>query len=850
MAVASLMSVFVWGGEAPLPDLTKDMSGIDRSLTYNLGATGMRGWIYTPHDHRVNLTYDDSQYGRQTGSSRQILVTHVGANSPADGVMQVDDVILGIDDQPFTDDARKSIARAIQEAEKSPVGGEEGNPKKTRSGSLVLLRWRAGKTESVELKMRVLGTYSDTAPYNCPKSARILDEAGAALQKETGMWKEISGIAMLATGDPRYMPQIKALAQEVGPPTLKFDMPKIGMGVWQMGYQGIFLSEYYLRTGDKSVAPAIKEISVTLAKGQSMFGTLGHGISALTEDGKFHGSIPPYGPVNECGVSANLAIVMGKRCGVKDPEIDAAVARANGFFGYYVDKGYLPYGEHEPCYGPNGGHANNGKGPMAAVLFGVQGNRIRETQYWSKMCVAAFPNTQVGHTGQGFSYLWRMVGADMGGPLAAAAFFKEISWHFDLARRCDGSFTYDGDEQYGPGKTEDNTYYGKSSYHGVSPTACHILSYAVALKNLCITGKDMKPVTVGEETKVPAWLTKQEVDEAIAAGRFEQRQKKLGVPELTAALGNWSPTVRCRAASELATRPDAQSLVPRLLKDAEGPNARLRLGACEALNQLKATQALPVFVRLLHHEDRGLRWLAARAIQNMGAAAQPVVNDILKAYIDTAEPPLPVNFADPLQLTHSQLNNALFRGLGDALKQADPKLVFKALRIGAQNSSGAGRGALNTYIESQLTADDVKVLMPDLLKAMKAPAPADAMFGNVIREAILNVLVKYRFREGIPACLLFAKTMGGHGSEYRTGQTMKKIETYGSAAKGLIPGLKELIEQFNAEVKSGNFPGGPDHNGRRVKDVQATIEFLEAAKDHPELLSAGPTPASTKDRRK
>ncbi|MCX6872725.1 MAG: hypothetical protein NTW21_02805 [Verrucomicrobia bacterium] len=71
MAATSLMSVFAWGEEAPLPDLTKDMSGIDRSRTYNLGATGMRGWIDT---FNKSLTPDDAEYGRQTGPSRQILV--------------------------------------------------------------------------------------------------------------------------------------------------------------------------------------------------------------------------------------------------------------------------------------------------------------------------------------------------------------------------------------------------------------------------------------------------------------------------------------------------------------------------------------------------------------------------------------------------------------------------------------------------------------------------------------------------------------------------------------------------------------------------------------------------------
>ena len=68
------------------------------------------------------------------------------------------------------------------------------------------------------------------------------------------------------------------------------------MVVWDWGYKNLFLCEYYLLTGDKEVLHAINEYTVTLAKGQGMYGTFGHGISDRTEDGKLHGSIPPYGP--------------------------------------------------------------------------------------------------------------------------------------------------------------------------------------------------------------------------------------------------------------------------------------------------------------------------------------------------------------------------------------------------------------------------------------------------------------------------------------------------------------------------------------------------------------------------
>ena len=119
---AALLTTPVLAKEPPRtpPDLTRstDAEGVERNQTYNLGATGLRGWIFLRP-----ATHFDGLQGRTTAPSRQILVTHVGAKSPADGVMQVDDVILGVGGKPFTDDARKSFAVAIQEAEKDANKG-------------------------------------------------------------------------------------------------------------------------------------------------------------------------------------------------------------------------------------------------------------------------------------------------------------------------------------------------------------------------------------------------------------------------------------------------------------------------------------------------------------------------------------------------------------------------------------------------------------------------------------------------------------------------------------------------------------------------------------------------------
>ena len=785
------------------PDLTKDKPA-NIKLTYNLGATGLRGWIYTKP-----ANFFESQQGRTTTFSRQILVTHVGAKSPADGVIKIDDVILGIDNKNFADDARKSIALAIADAEKE-----------TNQGKLNLLVWRQGKTEKVQIKLRVMGSYSATAPFNCPKSKLIFDEACKVLENEPlrdDMWGAVNGLALMATGNPEYLPRVIALAHKIGPKTLKLEL-KDGMFMWDWGYRNVFLCEYYLLTGDKDVLPAINEYAISLAKGQSMYGTFGHGIAKLTPDGQLHGSIPPYGPVNAAGLIANMAIVMGKNCGVKHPEIEPAVDRASKFFGYFVDKGAIPYGEHMPW--PN--HENNGKNAMTALLFGLQGNRIRETQFWAKMVTASYQNREYGHTGQGFSYLWGALGANTGGPDALAAYFNQASWHFDLVRRSDGSFTYDGGEQFGPGKTDDNTYYGKSSYYGLSPCATYVLTYSIPLKKIALTGRGVDQAS---------WLTKKEVADAIASGRFDLDRKNKTNEELIEAMGDWSPVVRSWAAEELGKRPERKELVPRLIVLAEGPDYRKRQGAAETLGYINSADALPVLVRLLTHEDRWLRVKAANALRNMGDTAKPVVPEMLKAVVVTAEPLAPIVWDDPIQLTHGELAAALFRGLlRTSIKGIDPELLYPAIRAISKNADGMARAQLTHTITNQLTLEDVQALAPDILLAIDIPSPADTMFANEIRMAGLRALSKYNFREGIRVSLKFAQTQSPHGSEKRMGEIMKELLRYGSAAKEVLPDLKVLIIQCQEEK---DFPDWAKK--MKIISVEEAIKAIESTSTQPEL---------------
>ena len=365
------------------PDLTRtNLASIDTTYNYSLGPTGLRGWLY--RDGR-----NVGDFGTMTAQKPwQILIVTVGANTPASGIILSNDVILGVSTGVgqlpvplFTNDARKSIGWAIGAAEAT-------------DGWLNLKRWRAGGTSDVSIQLPLSNlSYSATAPYDCPKSALILSNALTIIATKSFSGAPagpVLGLALLASGNTNYLPKVRAYAHSLTPANLTLD-PN-ACDTWGWGYKNVFLAEYFLATGDPNVLSGIAQYTVALAKAQSLYGTFGHGGAEQHADGSLHGSIPWYGPVNSAGLVANLAIVMGRKClvasgGVLDPEINPAIDRGAKFFAYYVGKGSIPYGEHEPWAG---GHASNGKDGMAAMFYAMQGDRPVETEYYTRMTVAGY----------------------------------------------------------------------------------------------------------------------------------------------------------------------------------------------------------------------------------------------------------------------------------------------------------------------------------------------------------------------------------------------------------------------------------------------------------------------------
>lgn len=746
--------------ESTPPDLTKTTPA-KTDKGYNLGPTGAQGWMYVE--------------GGMTENSRQILVTVIDKGSPADGVLQVGDVILGVFGKPFSEDARKSFGRAIGEAETEKA-----------KGILPLTVWRGGKSQDVQLKLKVMGTYSDTSPYDCPKAQKILEQGLALLaknpNKENSM--KIVELAMLASGRPEYLEIAKKSALEIakGTPDVESlweSSIQGGMKTWGYGYNNLVLTEYFLMTGDKTVLPAIRSYTASLSRGQTKFGTWGHGIIGPDANGNLHGPCPPYGPVNMAGLPGFVSLVLADRCGIEEPELKPAIARADKFFGYYVGKGSVPYGEHRPGVG----HDDNGKTSLAAVAFALQGKRA-ETQFFTKMVTASYESREWGHTGNGFSYVWGPPAAHFGGPKALAAFMKELRWYYDLARRWDGSFV----------NTEVGGGVG-SSYHGVvNSTASYMLTYALPLKKLCITGRESQP---------NSWLSDKDIAEAIAAERWlgENAHEKRTTTRLLEGLGSWSPLERASSAEELAKR--KEDVLPQLLEMIHGKSPLARIGAVNTLGHLKAraVPALDTLVALLNDDDRWMHVQAAEALRLIGANARPVLPAMLKAATVKDD-------TDQMQFAVGALAYALFYPggaygpsgiLSKSLDGIPKEQLYAVIRSIAANPDSAARGCLrSTY--GLLTLDDAKVLAPTIVTSIREMAPANTMFSKGVRLAGIKALARLKIEEGIPLSIFMMKlTDWGKGDIVTT--SLDVLKEYRGAAKTILPELKKLEPEFRHMAK-------------------------------------------------
>lgn len=739
------------------PDFTADPTlPASAKHDWTLGPTGARGWYFTSKGH--------------SREARQILVTGVAAGSPADGTLAKSDVILGVNGTPFSDDARVQFAKAITAAESS--GGE-----------LKLLRWRAGQTAPVTIALPVLGTYSATTPYDCPKSQRILALGCAALAERMAspdytkglneIPRSLNALALLASGKAEYLPLIEKEAKWAAGFTTD------GFLSWYYGYLMIFLGEYVAATGDTSVLPGLERLALETARGQSRVGTWGHRFAVPG------GNLSGYGAMNQPGLSLTIGMVLAREAGVTHPDLDAAITKSAGFLRWWVDKGAVPYGDHLPYPA----HEDNGKCAAAAVLFDLLGDR-EAADFFAKMATAAYSERERGHTGNYFNYLWALHGVARCGPHAIGAYLEEQSWYYDLARGWNGVSLY----QPSPEGAEEHR-----KYIGWDCSGQHLIAYALPLKTLRLTGK--KPF-------ITTPLTPEQAAEVIAAGRDfaftgdEDRYDQRDTDELLAGLGSWSPFVRKRSAAALGKREG--DFAPVLVKRLAGSDLYTRYGVLEALGALgpRADTVAPQLRAALQNGDPWTQWLAAEAITRLGPEERKAsVSDLLSV---TVRP----NPADPRRHAALGASLALFRAypgvrapksiLEDSLDGVDRAQLYPALQALLRHQDSIARGtAARAY--QKLDDRDVVVLLPDIVRAIQEMAPSNEMFADGARLSGLDLLSRLGIREGMELCVATIEP-DRWGERNRSGQCLTYLVRYGAHAKAMLPKLAE-IREYLATVK-------------------------------------------------
>ncbi|MDG2323783.1 MAG: DUF6288 domain-containing protein, partial [Akkermansiaceae bacterium] len=759
-------------GKMALPDFTKgDPIPNGANHDWNLGATGARGWMFS--DKMV------------TSDARQIKITKVAEDSPAIRILKVGDVILGVNEKLFSYDPRTELGKALSAAE-------------AKSGLLSLLRWRDGKTEKVVIKLPILGSYSATAPYNCPKSKRIFEEGCRSLAdrisdlnyKPRAITRSLNALALLASGNPDYIPLVRKEAHWAK------DYTTNGYKTWHYGYVIMLLSEYIMATGDQSVMPGLKRLAMESARGQSVVGSWGHKFAL--EDGRLGG----YGMMNAPALPLTTSLVMARAAGVKD--LDRAIERSAMLLRFYEGKGAIPYGDHHPW---SQTHEDNGKCGMAAVLFNLMGEK-KPAEFFSRMALASHgAERDGGHTGNFFNILWSLPAVAQSGPHATGAWMQEFGgWYFDLARRSDHSFLHQGPAQM-----------KNDSYNNWDCTGGFLLAYAMPLKNIWLTGK---------RPSVAPQLDAASAQKTILAGRGwtnkdrNSAYDKLNADSLLESLGNWSPIVRERAAMALARRKNVP--IEPIIIMIDSPSLHARYGACQALAHVKTSspQAVATLRKQLKHEDLWLRVKAAEALAHIGQPAMGVLPELLTMI---ARGPTK---DDPRAMEQRYLSFAVFgKLLKKSLDGVDETLLQKAIVAGLQNQDGRARGTIGG-IYQKLSYEKIKPLLPAIHEAIVTPAPSGIMFASGVRVSGLEVLATHRIKEGLPLCLEVME-LTKWGKNGRIKRCLDALEKYGPAAKPLLPKLKQLEEDLSSHREAKMLKAHTERVRKIIQSLEKTTDKVE-----------------------
>ncbi len=720
-------------------------------------------------------------------SPKEIKVTKVEPGSPADGKINAGDVIVAAGEAKFQNLTRKQLAAAINHAE---VTGTLSLTLKSR--------------KNVDLKIPVLGDYSRTDPFQCAKTDTIIARAADHIVATRNLGREnmpVALLGLLATGESKYSDFVKkeVHAADWAKPDVALTLSP-NSSAWSYGYTGLFLGEYYLLTGDSYVLPAIKTYAVTLAKGRDAAGLWGHRMADPDANrGQLHGRLFGYAVMNQSSLPCFIALQLAEKCGVKDPEVRAAIEQNHRFYAGFIGKGTLPYGVHNPNAKS---FNNNGMSGLAAIALSLCGDK-EGTAFFSRMSAASHNTLETGHTGHFFNQMWTGPGASLAGPEAYTAFFRETLWLHTLNRKWDGGFTYDGSDSANP----------SFSYSNISDTGSHLLNYCLGRKKLFITGRDADS---------SIWLKAGEVEETIALATLDLKDKSDS--ELLALFGHPMPKVRAQASWLMRERP--HKLLDDIRKMTKQGTIDQRLSAigyfgyqCPPEHAKAAFNDLSTIMQD-SAETAEIRTAASASLVSYGEAAYPLFSDMLALIVADKS-------NDPLGQTDERLGQSLLDLCPDPyaadLVKKDKKQFYAAVHKLLTHKRASGRSAGSKLI-AEIPLEDFHYVADDILYIIEDKDLTYHSYHNLdAKNGAISIYAALGIEGGIEYAFATLDEKTGKGG-FKIRMLLDVLPKYGANAQYALPKIKA--------INAGKFQAKWDAMVKQIENASGTakkmISFEEA----------------------
>jgi hypothetical protein len=370
-------------------------------------------------------------------------VRQVVPASPAHNKLFVGDVIYSANNKMLGQEAWVVMADAITYSET-----EEGK------GNLRLGVRRAGKNLDIDVTLEVMGSFSSTAPYDCPKTEKMI----ANLEK----WLEVRGggagflntdaLFLLGTGNPKYQGLVRRVvyARMAGVDITKPIEPTKAGKSWHNSADALMLGEYYLATGDRNVLPYLAFFCKCLAVTQHPFGGWRH---------NFPGG-DSYGLMPNAGLPGAMGMCFARQSGL-DIDMYSYQLALKYFLRNRAETGYLIYGlgacerlspvPIDPALMATGKlHTYNGALSAAGILAGFNKDG-RTAHLCSLISTYSYDNTFDGHGGNFWNNFWTPLGAHAHSKEAFVHFWKGHRWYRESNRMFDGSLIISDSCELGAG---------------------------------------------------------------------------------------------------------------------------------------------------------------------------------------------------------------------------------------------------------------------------------------------------------------------------------------------------------------------------------------------------------------